>query len=309
MPRASSKKRLLNPNKSQLLFVEAPINGPKHEFGPQLRSAIHPRTFISEKQQRAGTQHSPWVSPQFSSHDVKAVCCGRGKNHSSTRCKSNTATGLSLHHNRRTAVCKYSPLSFETNTAVSQHRHKNLQAKTSIQVAKEVRCLRVRKDILVSADYLNKELVETSKRTPSLRKGMKRITATSVVTPVASRHTEVPPNHENEKRTSEGFVHTPVSKEGQTPNSTSVPAPPEVETPEMPHRSSASSASVSHLLFPPNQARTPPRTQNTSVLVEDTPEKDYGLRVTWRRRKGLMKVLMDRGKLLVTDTEVANEWI
>ncbi|XP_057180305.1 RAD9, HUS1, RAD1-interacting nuclear orphan protein 1 isoform X2 [Triplophysa rosa] len=311
MPRVSSKRRLLNPNKSQLLFEEAPINGPKHDCGPQLPSAIHPRTCISEKQQRANAQRSLWVnvSPQFSSHDIKAVSRGR----ESTRGKSNTVMGLSFHHNRPTAVCKYSPLSFETNTAVSQHPHKNTQTKTTIQQPlKEVRCSRAKKDRQISSSNLNKELVETPKRTPSLRKGVKRSTAQSVVRPGASRRTELPstpPHHENEKRTPEGFVHTPVSKEGQTPNTISVPAPLEVETPEMPHCSSASSASVSHLLFPPNQAKTPPRTENTSVLVEDTPEKDYGLRVTWRRRKGLMKVLMDRGKLLVTDTEVANEWI
>ncbi|KAA0720711.1 hypothetical protein E1301_Tti011536 [Triplophysa tibetana] len=302
MPRVSSKKRLLNPNKSQLLFEEAQINGPKHDCGPQLRSAIQPRTFISEKQQRANAQRLPWVSPQFSSLDIKAASRGR----ESTRCKS-------FHHNRRTAVCKYTQLSFETNTAVSQHRNKNLHTKPTIQpVLEEVRCSTAKKDRPISSRNLNKELVETPKRTASLLKGVKRSTAQSVVRPVASRHTElssIQRNHGNEKRTTEGLVHIPVSKEGQTPNTSSVPAPPEVETPEMPHCSSAASDSISHLRFPQNQAKTPPRTQNTSVLVEDTPEKDYGLRVTWRRRKGLMKVLMERGKLLVTDTQVANEWI
>ncbi len=65
MPRNSHKKRLLDPNKSQLLFVEAPINGPKHDYGPQLRSAIHPKSFISEKQQRSGAPCSSWVCACF----------------------------------------------------------------------------------------------------------------------------------------------------------------------------------------------------------------------------------------------------
>lgn len=65
MPRTSHKKRLLNPHKSQLLFVEAPINGPKHEYGPQLRSAIHPRSFISEKQQQSGAPYTSWVCACF----------------------------------------------------------------------------------------------------------------------------------------------------------------------------------------------------------------------------------------------------
>ncbi|KAG1952813.1 RAD9, HUS1, RAD1-interacting nuclear protein [Pimephales promelas] len=68
-----------------------------------------------------------------------------------------------------------------------------------------------------------------------------------------------------------------------------------------------SPTNVQHLLFSSNLAKTPPRTENTSILVKDTPEKDYGLRVTWRRRKELMKLLIDRGQLLLSDAEVANE--
>lgn len=304
MPRASRKKRLLTPNKSQLLFKESPINGPKHDCGPQLRSAIYPRTFISDEQQRGGAPCISWVSPQFSSHDIKEVSRGKGKNLSTTRNKSNTVTGLSSHHDRRRAVSKYAPLSFETNREVSQHLRTNLRTKTSTYVAEEVRCLRGRNYRPVTLCNLDKGTVETPKRT-CLQKEVKRSTAASVVGSVTSKRTEVtlnPPVHKNGKRTFEAFG-------SQTPNTSSALAPPEVETPEMPHCFSASSPSGIHLLFPPNQAKTPPHTPNTSVLVNDTPEKDYGLRVTWRRRKGLMKLLLDSGKLLLKDAVVANEWL
>ncbi|XP_055047432.2 RAD9, HUS1, RAD1-interacting nuclear orphan protein 1 isoform X1 [Misgurnus anguillicaudatus] len=300
MPRASRKKRLLTPNKSQLFFKEAPINGPKHDCGPQLRSAIYPRTFISDKQQRGGAPCISWVSPQFSSHDIKAVSRGNGKNLSTTRNKSNTVSGLSSHHDRRRAVSKYAPLSFETNREVSQHLRTNRRTKTSTDVAEEVRCSRGRNYRPVTLCNLDKGTVETPKRT-RLRKEVKRSTAASVV----GSRTEVtihPPVHKNGKRTFEAFG-------SQTPNTSSALAPPEVETPEMPHCFSASLPSGIHLLFPPNQAKTPPHTPNTNVLVKDTPEKDYGLRVTWRRRKGLMKLLIDSGKLLLRDAEVANEWL
>ncbi|KAG9471341.1 RAD9, HUS1, RAD1-interacting nuclear orphan protein 1 [Eleutherodactylus coqui] len=33
------------------------------------------------------------------------------------------------------------------------------------------------------------------------------------------------------------------------------------------------------------------------ILAEDTPEREYGVRLTWRRRQGLMKYLKSRGRL------------
>jgi hypothetical protein len=38
--------------------------------------------------------------------------------------------------------------------------------------------------------------------------------------------------------------------------------------------------------------------------VADTPEQDYGLRVTWRRRKGLMMALEEGGYLSKVDALV-----
>lgn len=45
------------------------------------------------------------------------------------------------------------------------------------------------------------------------------------------------------------------------------------------------------------QAQTPKNTEPGPVLVEDTPEENYGIRVTWRRRRHLMAYLRERGKL------------
>ncbi|XP_056089407.1 RAD9, HUS1, RAD1-interacting nuclear orphan protein 1 isoform X2 [Rhinichthys klamathensis goyatoka] len=246
MPRTSHKKRLLNPHKSQLLFVEAPINGPKHEYGPQLRSAIHPRSFISEKQQQSGAPCTSWVSPQFNSLETTTV--SRGK-------RANKAG----RENLRSSWTK--------------------------------------NDWLVSSDSHRKELQETSRRTQFPRKGVERKMA-GRITSATSRRTCVS-FRKNGNGMNKASIHTP--------NTSTVPDPPNVETPEMPHFSSTSPTNVQHLLFSSNQAKTPPRTENTSILVKDTPEKDYGLRVTWRRRKGLMKLLIDKGQLLLTDTEVTNE--
>ncbi|KAG5267401.1 hypothetical protein AALO_G00221330 [Alosa alosa] len=62
MPRNTRRKRLLNPNQTQLSFVETPINGDIHRYGLQPRSAINPKTLISEERRENG---KAWVSPQF----------------------------------------------------------------------------------------------------------------------------------------------------------------------------------------------------------------------------------------------------
>ncbi|XP_058629300.1 RAD9, HUS1, RAD1-interacting nuclear orphan protein 1 [Onychostoma macrolepis] len=289
MPRNSHKKRLLNPNKSQLLFIEAPISGPKHEYGPQLRSAVHPKSFISEKQQRSGAPCTSWVSSQFNSLETTTVSRGgrgRRNNQMATRI-SNKAPVLGFPQTRRANSCKYIPLSFEATTAGSQYQRENFSSS------------RTKNDRLVSSDSHSKELRETPRRTRFPQKGVERRMAAHVIS--TSRRSEVSKNVQFHKN---GTTRDSV----QTPNTSSVPEPPNVETPEMPHCSSTSPSNVQHLLFPPNQAKTPPRTENSSVLVKDTPEKDYGLRVTWRRRKGLMKLLIDRGQLLPADAGVASDW-
>jgi len=52
--------------------------------------------------------------------------------------------------------------------------------------------------------------------------------------------------------------------------------------------------------LPPRWSPSP----RPETLVADTPEEDYGLRVTWRRRKGLMMALERGGHLSKVDTMV-----
>ncbi|XP_077090892.1 RAD9, HUS1, RAD1-interacting nuclear orphan protein 1 [Siphateles boraxobius] len=277
MPRTSHKKRLLNPHKSQLLFVEAPINGPKHDYGPQLRSAIHPRSFISEKQQQSDAPCTSWVSPQFDSLETMTVSRGKRANQAAIKI-TNKVSVSGLPPARKTRGCKYTPLSFDATTG-----RENLRSSWT------------KNDRLVSLDGHRKELQETSRKTQFPRKGVKRKMA-GRITSATSRRTCV------------SFRINGMNKDSiHIPNTSTVPEPPNVETPKMPHFSSPSPTNVRHLLFSSNQPNTPPRSENTSILVKDTPEKDYGLGVTWRRRKGLMKLLIDRGQLLLTDAEVANE--
>ncbi|XP_062369644.1 RAD9, HUS1, RAD1-interacting nuclear orphan protein 1 [Cinclus cinclus] len=46
------------------------------------------------------------------------------------------------------------------------------------------------------------------------------------------------------------------------------------------------------------------REEAAAVLVTDTPEHEYGIKVTWRRRPHIMKYLREQGKLSAADTLV-----
>lgn len=41
-----------------------------------------------------------------------------------------------------------------------------------------------------------------------------------------------------------------------------------------------------------------------ATLVMDTPEREYGIKVTWRHRPHILKYLRDRGKLSTADITV-----
>ncbi|XP_051974558.1 RAD9, HUS1, RAD1-interacting nuclear orphan protein 1, partial [Xyrauchen texanus] len=241
-----------------------PNIGPKHDYGPQLWSAIHPRTFLSEKQQQHG---APCVSWKNNCLQISSFVLQR--NHTSS-----TAT---------VQKCK----------------------KTALRVTKEVRHSQGKSNRPVSTDNHKEKLVETPRPIPSILRwiGGRLHVLCKRQTPGIQR-TEDSKNlhfHTNAEEVTEVSVHTSVSKGSQTPNTSSVPASPNVETPEIAHCSSTSSPDVLHLLFLQNLTKAPPHTPNTSVLC--TPEKDYGLRVTWRHRKTLIKLLM-----LLTEAGVANEW-
>ncbi|XP_031410000.1 RAD9, HUS1, RAD1-interacting nuclear orphan protein 1 [Meleagris gallopavo] len=49
------------------------------------------------------------------------------------------------------------------------------------------------------------------------------------------------------------------------------------------------------------------REQLAGTLVMDTPEREYGIKVTWRRRPHLLKYLRDRGKLSTADILVKTD--
>lgn len=87
-------------------------------------------------------------------------------------------------------------------------------------------------------------------------------------------------------------------------------SPPDVETPQvpsirnwrcsstLPQRSSHAWRPEKELAFDIDPCG---RGESAAVLVTDTPEHEYGVKVTWRQRPHLMKYLRERGKLSAAD--------
>ncbi|KAM4035434.1 RAD9, HUS1, RAD1-interacting nuclear orphan protein 1 isoform 1-T2 [Anomaloglossus baeobatrachus] len=80
-------------------------------------------------------------------------------------------------------------------------------------------------------------------------------------------------------------------------------SPPDIQTPETrPEQNPLLSPCAAYMQTPLSRRLaeapdTPPAAGPGQVLAEDTPEQEYGLRLTWRRRRGLMKFLKSRGRL------------
>ena len=81
----------------------------------------------------------------------------------------------------------------------------------------------------------------------------------------------------------------------------SIPSPADLDTPEGRPGGRGSRSARVYLLGTPSQERSQSQPE---TLVADTPEQDYGLRVTWRRRKGLMMALEKGGHLSKVDVLV-----
>ncbi|KAM8972814.1 RAD9, HUS1, RAD1-interacting nuclear orphan protein 1 [Pelodytes ibericus] len=102
-----------------------------------------------------------------------------------------------------------------------------------------------------------------------------------------------------------GRINPPLSPVPQDISSSSAPSPPDIRTPNRSPQYTPSTKLPAESRTPlsreqseqPDGLDTPSVRRQGQVLAEDTPEQDYGVRVTWRRRQQLMRYLKERGKL------------
>lgn len=232
------------------------------------------------------------VSPQFdSSVPIPPVRRGRRK------CQSATSVLDSVSQlSRKGSVCRFPSLTFQTRSSDQSHKPKRTHAKKATECA-------VASDVgnQPSGSRQNTRTVSSvtpKRQTASIRKrNVQRFSDGAASTSRCLDRPETP---------SAQVTHScggPAVDGASTPASnefSGVSPPPDVDTPKVIQEgSSGASSAALHLLLP--QSGTPPCNQPPDILVADTPERDYGVKVTWRRRRGLMLLYKERGHLSDSD--------
>ncbi|XP_012734461.2 RAD9, HUS1, RAD1-interacting nuclear orphan protein 1 [Fundulus heteroclitus] len=287
MPRKATKA-----DKPALQFVERPAGGARLRNVPEVRAAVNPKDFFSETQTHNSSDLNAWVNPQFDCSAAAAPPKRRGRR----RCQ--TATSLvdrCSQLSRKNSTCKYPSLSFHIglkNNSQQQSRSTSTTKGAGSKVKNQAR-----------------ESVCRSKRTVSIggysdapKRQLAKVREGNGGTLSEGAASDITRLDQPGAQPKEATIRCNVPAEGaSTPASTklittevnSVCLPPDVDTPKM----NCFSPPPELLLF--NQ---PPCSSPPDTLVADTPERDYGVKVTWRRRKGLMMILKERGHLSESDT-------
>ncbi|NWI64076.1 RHNO1 protein, partial [Todus mexicanus] len=250
------KNCIHNARKAELVFLESPQQGPAHCYETRLPSAKNPR-HVPTKPVDQNTS-APWVCPQFeTTKSVVLKACQ--KKHCGTHKLPNQNARHSLRNVggpcQKARACKFPPLTFEDPEGYAVH----VSAHPN----------RLRKDTQCSHN-------KTKKRTSAKAN-------IQVNSPENCREMLLLPSPQ--------------------PAEPEVFSPPDVETPGVSSirnwTSSSTLSQSSHawhlekeLAFGIYPCR---RGESAAVLVTDTPEHDYGVKVTWRQRPHLMKYLRERG--------------
>ncbi|KAJ8249884.1 hypothetical protein COCON_G00231000 [Conger conger] len=112
MPRRAPKR---NP-KQQLQFIQAPLDGASHPYGPKVRVARHPKIYLSEEQCQSSTAHS-WVTPQFDRCMMSQTLRPHTRRGVKRTCSNgsdlDSSSLLRLPRHRKASVCKFPTLSFQ----------------------------------------------------------------------------------------------------------------------------------------------------------------------------------------------------
>ncbi|XP_010076466.1 PREDICTED: RAD9, HUS1, RAD1-interacting nuclear orphan protein 1 [Pterocles gutturalis] len=258
------KKKLTHKGrKAELVFLERPREGPVHRYETLLHSAENSRR-VPAKPVDQNTS-AAWMCPQFETTKSVVLKACQKKHCGAYKPQKQDANQSLLQAGgacRRAIASKFPPLDFEDPEGYAVH----------------------------PLDCPNR----LRKNTQWSRSQPKEGTATKANIQVSSP--------ENCRATPLLPAPQPVEPE--------VFSPPDVETPQVPSIRnwrcySTLSRTSSHAWHPEKDLAfgIDPcgRRESAAVLVPDTPEREYGVKATWRRRPHLMKYLRERGKLSAVD--------
>lgn len=235
------------------------------------------------------------VNPQFDYSIAAVPPLRRGRR----KCQSATGILDSVSQlPRKTSVCKFPALSFQTG---SRHQAQNSRGTHTKKVSERSVVSKVKNQPTgscqpsITASAVN--CSETPKR--RLAKLRKRNAGTFSDGAVSHRRCSDQLTAESGRISADG-ASTPASSELSTSVLSGVDPPPDVDLPKIRQEGSCcSSTPFVHPLL--GQPCTPPCDKQPDILVADTPERDYGVKATWRRRKTLMLTLKERGYLSESD--------
>ncbi|KFP18428.1 RAD9, HUS1, RAD1-interacting nuclear orphan protein 1, partial [Egretta garzetta] len=250
------KKCTHKARKAELVFLERPREGPVSCYETPLLSAENPR-HVPTKPVDQNTS-AAWVCPQFET--TKPVVSKACQKHCGPhKPQDHYVNHSSLHAGgacRRAVACKFPPLTFENPEVYPAH----------------------------PSDHLNHLRKNTQCSHSQPKKGMAAKANIQVNSPENCR--EMP------------LIPAPQAGELEVFN------PPDVEIPQV--LSARNWRCSSNLLQTSSHAWHPEeelafgidpcgRGESAAILVADTPEHEYGVKVTWRQRPQLMKYLREKG--------------
>ncbi|MED6274563.1 hypothetical protein CHARACLAT_017761 [Characodon lateralis] len=288
-------RKAIKADKPALQFLERPVGGTRLQNVPEVRAAVNPKEFFSETQTQPSPDLNSWVNPQFDYSAAAAPPKRRGRR----QCQ--TATSLLDRCSqlpRKTSTCKYPSLSF--HIGLKDQSQKQLRSASTTKSAESEVKNQAWKSVCRSkgtvsnggySDTPKRQLATIRKRNAETRsEGARSLDQPGIQSKEVANRCKIP---------AEG-ASTPSSTKLIPTEVNSVCPPSDVDTPKMMWEEvNCYFSSPGLLLFA--QPCTPPYSGPPDTLVADTPERDYGLKVTWRRRKGLMLMLKERGHLSESD--------
>ncbi|XP_034019753.1 RAD9, HUS1, RAD1-interacting nuclear orphan protein 1 [Thalassophryne amazonica] len=267
--------------KTSLLFAEPPLRGARIRTEPDVRAAINPKPFFTESQIHNSTALNSWVSPQFDTLVTVAPPVRRGRREHNS---GSTVKGSAQLPKKKTAH-RFTPLLFERRSGGGSHPSEQTHRRKPAEPA-------VESGSRPQGPRQSKSVVWPKRRALSVRD-------TREGSASSGRRVDQPESSTDHVTERCSDASTPPPPELWT-NGVCPPSP-EVETPKVSQEGeSHSSSTCAH--FPLFHAAAPPCAVPPDVLVSDTPERDYGLKVTWRKRRDLMLLFKDRGHLSESDT-------
>nr|XP_010308134.1 PREDICTED: RAD9, HUS1, RAD1-interacting nuclear orphan protein 1 [Balearica regulorum gibbericeps] len=256
------KKCTHKARKAELVFLERPREGPVHCYETPLPSAKKPRRVLTKP---VDQNTSAWVCPQFETTKSVVLKPCQKKHYGPHKAQNQDANHSSLHAGgacRRGIACKFPPLAFENPEGYAVH----------------------------PSDHPNGSRKNTQRSHNQPKKGTAAKANVRVNSLQNCREIPLLP------------VPQPVEPE--------VFSLPDAETPQVPpirnwNCSSTLPQTSSHAWHPEKELAfgidPSERGESAAVLVTDTPEHEYGVKVTWRQRPHLMKYLLETGKLSAAD--------